>query len=232
MPVPRVLEYMANPPKHVNPTDRAFQPMPAGPWPPQNYVYKSQGLPKYSLHPMPHGMVGIQIWDDRFRLIKPDDPRGAFRTPESRLMPNFGIPPAWNQQSALPAGGTNSRGDVRGHSAGPRASSRHQQHQSGQTKAKAQTYELGDECNQWDPSCGLQTTCKDQKEMPMATKRMMKKSGICVRGFDWIRQTFDGWRCEGGQHFVLDNQEAADRFIREWLPKMMKDIKRKQIRGR
>lgn len=93
-------------------------------------------------------------------------------------------------------------------------------------------YELEDECSQWEPSCALQTVSEEQKEMPMATKRMMKESGICIRGFNWTRQIYDGWRCEGGNHFVFDNQGAADRFLQEWLPKMMKEIKKKQTRGR
>lgn len=75
----------------------------------------------------------------------------------------------------------------------------------------------------------MQTSCPAE-EMPMATKRMVKEAGICVLGFDWTRQRFDGWRCKGGSHFVFDDQAAADRFLRERLPMMVREINMQQRR--
>ena len=184
----------------------------------------------YTLHPVPHGMVGTTIMDRNFRLIEPEDPRLWFPIPGPRLSPNFGIPPARSPQAVLPVGATRSRGDTQGHSAGPGASSRQRQHyQSAQAKSKAQTCELGDEWSQWEPSCEMQTSCQAE-EMPVAMKKMVKEAGICVMGFDWTRQRFDGWRCQGGHHFVFDNQGAADMFLREWLPMMVREINMQQRR--
>ena len=222
---PRVREHMVN--RHTHQvTNWTLQPTRAGPFPPQNYVDhpRSQGLPEYTFHPVPHGMVGITIRDENFRLVKPEDHKSRPHTPDPGLLPNFGIPPARSPQAALPVGAARSRGDIQGHMAGPGASSRQpRQHQSAQAKSKAQTCELGDEWSQWEPSCGMQTSCPAE-EMPMATKRMVKEAGICVKGFDWTRQRFDGWRCKGCNHFVFDNQGAADTFLRGWLPMMVREI--------
>ncbi|KAL8880851.1 MAG: hypothetical protein Q9198_001822 [Flavoplaca austrocitrina] len=89
---------------------------------------------------------------------------------------------------------------------------------------ECKVFGAGNECGQWEPSAGLQTVSKVQTEMPLATKQQMKESGICVKGFDWVRQIYNGWRCAGGHHFVFDNRAAADKFIREWIPKMLDDF--------
>lgn len=89
---------------------------------------------------------------------------------------------------------------------------------------ECKVFGAGNECGQWEPSPGLQTVSKVQTEMPLATKRQMKDSGICDKGYEWVRQIYNGWRCAGGNHFVFDNRAAADNFIREWIPKMLDDL--------
>ena len=57
--------------------------------------------------------------------------------------------------------------------------------------------------------------CKDQKEMPVGTKRMMKDNDICSRAYHSIMQIYSRWTCLGSSHFVSDNQKAGDRFVLE-----------------
>ncbi|KAL9626958.1 MAG: hypothetical protein Q9204_006913 [Flavoplaca sp. TL-2023a] len=149
------------------------------------------------------------------------------------------MPSSGSRQTELPSYDTaialGARGEGRsGKSRVKAPSSRQRGHPSMSGAADIMRYEqeddeckvfgAGNECGQWEPSAGLQTVSKVQTEMPLATKRQMKESGICVKGFDWVRQIYNGWRCAGGHHFVFDNRAAADNFIREWIPKMLDDF--------
>ena len=151
------------------------------------------------------------------------------------------MPSLGSRQTALPSYDTamalGARGEGRsGKSRVAASSSRQRGHPSMSGAADIMRYEqdddeckvlgAGNECGQWEPYAALQTVSKVQTEMPLATKRQMKESGICVKGFDWVRQIYNGWRCAGGNHFVFDNRAAADQFIREWIPKMLDDFEK------
>ena len=146
----------------------------------------------------------------------------------SSTRPRAYVTSSHSRQTALPSYDTAMTTDTRGQgrsrsTRAPGSSSREQGHRSKSGAADIREYEqadddckefgLRDECSQWKSSSGLQTVSKVQTSMPLATKRQMKESGICIMGFDWVRQIYDGWGCEGGNHFVFDNQAAADRFI-------------------
>ncbi|KAL8993569.1 MAG: hypothetical protein Q9169_006251 [Polycauliona sp. 2 TL-2023] len=222
---------------------------------------------KTTQHPMPHGMVGISLWE--WRLRRP----GEHHRRDPRLGPTFGIPPTRNQQMEPPSFA--SVGRIAHHGQGRSGASRrltpssairqtappgyasamtmsrHGQGRSEKSRSQGsssrdpnygskhgaadvtkyepdngecQEFDLADGCGQWDPTCGMQTASKVQIEMPTATKRMMKEKGICVQGFKWTRQIYNGWRCEGGYHFVLDDQKAADNFLRDWLPRLISEM--------
>ncbi|KAL8855758.1 MAG: hypothetical protein Q9178_007576 [Gyalolechia marmorata] len=186
------------------------------------YNYYNRDKPLYELHPMPNGMVGMTVSSFSFVLRT----SGGYAVPDQRLMPTFGLPPALRHLTPYAGTAAATRGHGRNRSEGSRAltqSSRHHQSRSARKRAEPHTYELGDECCQQEFAGAMETVCKEQKELPMSTKRTMKEAGICVMGFDWVRQVYDGWRCEGGNHLVFDDQAAADRFIRDWLPKLLKE---------
>ena len=185
------------------------------------YNYYTRDRPIYELHPMPHGMVGMTVFSFSFNHRR----SGGYAMPDQRLMPTFGVSPTLSHQTPYAGTAAATGGHGRSHSEGSRAqtqSSRHHQSRSARMRAEPHTYELGDECCQRDLTDAMKMVCKEPKELPMSTKRTMKEAGICVRGFDWVRQVYDGWRCEGGNHLVFDDQAAADRFIRDWLPKLLK----------
>ncbi|KAL9035168.1 MAG: hypothetical protein Q9180_005003 [Flavoplaca navasiana] len=155
------------------------------------------------------------------------------------------VPSSGSRQTALPSYDTamalGARGEGRSEKSRVTASSSRQPgHRSMSGAADIMRYEqeddecgvfgAGNECGQWEPSPGLQTVSKVQTEMPLATKRQMKESGICVKGFDWVRQIYNGWRCAGGHHFVFDNRAAANSFIREWIPKILDDFDKRHGR--
>ena len=71
------------------------------------------------------------------------------------------------------------------------------------------------ECTKLGMTCEEASRCAEATERDVETKNMLRTTGICPMGFDWIRHP-DGWRCWGGNHFVFDNQQLADKFI-GWL---------------
>lgn len=57
--------------------------------------------------------------------------------------------------------------------------------------------------------------CKDQKEMPVGTKRMIKDNDICSRAYHSIMQIFSRSTFLGSSHFVSDDQKPGVRFVLE-----------------
>ncbi|KAL8677349.1 MAG: hypothetical protein Q9186_006219 [Xanthomendoza sp. 1 TL-2023] len=74
------------------------------------------------------------------------------------------------------------------------------------------------ECIEWDTTCEEVSKIAEttgQVERDVEKRRMLKETGMCPMGCEWIRHK-DGWRCWGGNHFVFHNQQLADKFV-EWL---------------
>ncbi|KAL8687840.1 MAG: hypothetical protein Q9224_005037 [Gallowayella concinna] len=210
------------------------------------------GVPYHELHTLPHGMVGMTIWDAQDRFTNPETEavlqqrirHRSMQGPQSSIQWQL-FEPMGPEKSGLASMGM-IKGDDMGIAPGnrpgvgalkmhqPTLSSRErvskrrradagQKPQAGSHDqsqgVKEKTLERSEsECIEWDKTCEEVSKTAEttgQVERDIEKKKMLKKTGMCIMGFEWIRHK-DGWRCWGGNHFVFHNQQLADKFV-QWL---------------
>ena len=168
----------------------------------------------YMRHVLPHGAVGIQVMDYLNRFSNPETlptrPSYAFsNNPTYRLPPGSGTGHSGlatnaahlNNVSAAQHGSSHQGANTKDPNA-PKEEKPKMTCAEGSKRAEAS-------------KCAEAT---GRLEKNAEKESMLKSSGMCPKGFDWLRHA-NGWRCWGGNHFVFDNQQLADEFI-AWLKTM------------
>ncbi|KAL8817348.1 MAG: hypothetical protein Q9223_003802 [Gallowayella weberi] len=188
-------------------------------------IHVNRGGAVHVFHPLPHGMVGMEVWDRRFT-----DPKALKSGPATRGMMKWddvgivapgnvpGVGALGITQTTFPSDreGVSKRRTSTKSDTGPKSKTGRHHRLQGLKEERQETSDS--ERIEWDMTCeeaSKSAEISGQVERDVEKQRMLKETGICPEDFRWNRHR-DGWRCQGGHHFVFHNRQLADKFS-QWL---------------